>query len=87
MNIYLVIILVALCLDFSLSSLAKWLDLKNLRTNLPVEFDGYNSADEYVRSQEYLRTNTRFSVITSSFDLMIILIVIYFGLFNNILHH
>ena len=68
----------ALCLDFSLSSLAKWLDLKNLRTNLPVEFDGYYSADEYVRSQKYLRTNTRFSVITSGFNLMIIFIVIYY---------
>ena len=82
MNIYLVIILAALCLDFLLSSLSKWLDLKNLRTILPDEFDGYYSANEYARSQEYLRTNTRFSVITSSFDLMIILIVIFFGLFD-----
>ena len=82
MNIYLAIILAALLVDYCLHALSRFLDLKNLSTNLPDEFIGHYSSEEYTRSQEYLRENTRFSYFTSSFDLMIILLVIFLGIFN-----
>ena len=84
MNIYLCIIIAALLLDFFLHTLSKILDLKNLSTELPKEFKDYYSQKEYARSQEYLRANTRFSYFSSSFDLLLILIVIFFGLFNTL---
>jgi len=82
MNIYLWVIVVALLLDFLLHTLSRFLDLKCLSTKLPEEFNGHNSPDEYVRSQEYLRENSRFSFFTSSFDLLLILLVIFLGFFN-----
>ena len=84
MNIYLTIILGALLLQFILHLLSNYLDLKNLSSNLPDEFKGHYSNSEYTRSQAYLRENTRFSYLTSSFDLIITLLVILLGLFNNI---
>ena len=74
----------ALLLEFFLRTFSKFLDLKNLSTELPEEFKGYYSQDEYARSQQYLSKNTRFSYIVSSVNLIIILLVIYLGLFNNI---
>ena len=84
MNIYLWIILAALLVDYFLHALSRFLDLKNLSTDLPDEFIDHYSSEEYARSQEYLRENTRFSYFTSSFDLIVILLVIFLGLFNTI---
>ncbi len=84
MNIYLTIIVVALLIEFLLFNLSRYLDLTLLKTNLPDEFKNYYPEDEYSRSQKYLKVNTRFAFITSSFDLLITLIVIYFGFFNTI---
>ena len=79
MNIYFWIIVAALLLEFFLYTLSRFLDLKNLSTDLPVEFKGYYSEDEYFRSQEYLRENTRFAYLTSSFNLLVIFLVIFLG--------
>jgi len=84
MNLYLCIIIGALLLEFLLFNLSRHLDLKNISTSLPNEFKGYYSASEYARSQEYLVENARFSYLTSAVDVLIILMVILFGLFNNI---
>jgi STE24 endopeptidase len=84
MNIYLCIIVAALLLDFFLHNLSRFLDLKHLSIDLPIEFKGYYSQDEYSRSQQYLKENTRFAYITSTFDLLIILFVIFIGLFNTL---
>ena len=74
----------ALLLEYFLHTLSRFLDLKCLSTKLPHEFKGHYSPDEYVRSQKYLRENTRFSYIASSFDLLLILLVIFLGLFNTL---
>jgi len=84
MNIYLCIIVAALLLEFFLHTFSRILDLKYLSTKLPEEFNGYYSPDEYARSQQYLRENARFSYFVSSFDLLLILLVIFLGLFNVI---
>ncbi len=84
MNIYLWVIVVALLLNYFLHSLSRFLDLNCLSTKLPEEFNGHYSPDEYIRSQEYLKENSRFSFLTSSFDLLLILLVIFLGVFNTI---
>ena len=70
MNIYFCIIIGALLLEFILYNLARHLDLQNISTSLPNEFKAHYSESEYARSQEYLMENTRFSYLTSSFDLL-----------------
>ena len=84
MNIYFCIIVMALLLDFFLHTISRFLDIKCLSTKLPHEFKDYYSPDEYRRSQEYLRENTHFSYLASSFDLLLILLVIFLGLFNTL---
>ena len=84
MNIFLWIIVATLLLEFFLYTLSRFLDLKHLSTDLPGEFKGYYSSEEYARSQKYLKENTRFSYLTSAFDLLLILFVIFFGLFNTV---
>lgn len=84
MNIYLGIILAALLLEFFLYNLSRYLDLKCLSKELPLEFKDYYSVDEYARSQEYLIENTRFSYFISCFDLVVIFLVIFSGFFNVI---
>ncbi|SVE30983.1 uncharacterized protein METZ01_LOCUS483837, partial [marine metagenome] len=84
MNIYLTIIIAALLFEFFLYNLSRFLDLKSLSTKLPAEFNGYYSPDEYARSQKYLKENTRFSYFTSAFDLLLILLIIFWGGFNMV---
>jgi len=84
MNIYLAIILIAILAEFILAAVSRRLNLQSLTTILPEEFDGFYDADEYARSQEYTRTNSRFGSITSSFDLIVILLFILLGGFNAV---
>ncbi|MCK5506950.1 MAG: M48 family metallopeptidase [Desulfobacterales bacterium] len=74
MNFIAIIILTTIVVDFVLSSLADTLNLKSLKTELPKSFKGYYDADSYCKSQEYLRVNTKFGWITSSFNMLLILI-------------
>jgi len=73
MNFIAMIILVTIIVDFVLSSLADTLNLKSLKTKLPESFKGYYDANSYRKSQEYLRVNTKFGWITSSFNMLLIL--------------
>ena len=84
MNIYFYIIISALLVNYILHVLSLFLDLKNMSTDLPDEFIDHYSQEEYALSQEYLKENTHFSYIASSFDLLVILLVIFLGLFNTI---
>ena len=72
----------ALLLEYFLHTFSRFLDLKNLSTVLPPEFVDYYSSEEYARSQQYLTENIRFTYITSTFNLVIILLVIFLGFFN-----
>ena len=84
MNIYLVIILAALFLEFFIYNFSRYLDLKNLSINIPAEFKFCYDEKEYFRSQKYLRINTQFSYLTSCFDLFLTLLIIFSGFFNII---
>lgn len=82
MNIFLIIIVSALFLDYLIQSLAKYLNVKAIDTKLPEEFRGIYSNDKYAHSQEYLKENTRFSVITATFSLAVTLLMVLLGGFN-----
>ena len=84
MNIYLVIIIIAVIVEYLTQSLAKILNLQKLTPRLPPEFSGFYDAVEYERSQEYTRLNTRFSFLTSTTTTIVLLGFILAGGFNTV---
>ena len=82
MNIYFVIILVILIGSYILDLLIETLNVRHVRTDLPDEFEGYYDDAKYKKSQEYLRENTRFGIISDSIVTPISIAFIIFGGFN-----
>jgi len=79
-----IIILVTLIGSYLIDNLADFLNLGNLNQPLPKEFEGHYNKEKYLKSQNYLKTNTKFGFITSSFDLAVILIFWFSGGFQYI---
>ncbi len=82
MNIFIIIILAAILIDFILGITANRLNLKALTKELPVEFQDTYDQETYARSQEYTRVNTRFGFLTGTFDLLLLLVFWFAGGFN-----
>ncbi|UCG54614.1 MAG: M48 family metallopeptidase [Dehalococcoidia bacterium] len=82
MNIISTIIVAALVFEFALQLIANLLNLKSLRLEPPPELKGIYKTDEYRKSQQYLRTTTRFGLLVSSFSLILILAFWFLGGFN-----
>ena len=84
MNIYLIIIPFILVFDYLLSFIVRTLNLKALNPTLPPEFEDTFDKDKYLKSQDYTRTNSKFSYITSTFSLILSLVFIFGGIYNSI---
>ena len=84
MNIYFFIIIGMILFQYGLSILVKILNLKSLNPNLPEEFSDVFDKDKYIKSQEYTKTNTNFSFLTSTFSLIVNLSFILGGFYNTI---
>ncbi|MEP0006536.1 MAG: M48 family metallopeptidase [Balneola sp.] len=82
MNIYAIIILVTIAVDFILDLVSNYLNLKSLSKELPDEFEGVYDEETYAKSQEYTKTQTRFGFITGGFDLVVLLGFWFSGGFN-----
>ena len=82
MNIFSIIILTALLLEFLLSTVADSLNLKALAQEVPAELAGIYEPERYRKSQEYTRTRTRFGFVTGTFGLVVVLIFWFSGGFN-----
>ena len=84
MNIYFFIIPFILFFEYLLSFIVRTLNLMALDPKLPEEFKDTFDSDKYIKSQEYTKTNSKFSYITSTFSLLVTLIFIYGGIYNII---
>lgn len=84
MNIYQLIILLAIAAEFILNLVADLLNLNHLSGELPAEFRDIADADTYAKTQAYTRVNTRFGFITSVFDLTVMLAFWFLGGFNQL---
>jgi STE24 endopeptidase len=82
MNIFLIIILVALVTEFILELAANLLNLKALKLKLPPTLKDIYKAEDYRKSQEYLRTKTRLGLVSSAFALFLLLAFWLSGGFN-----
>lgn len=82
MNIFSIIILVTLAVDFILNLVADLYNIKSLNTGLPKEFEDVYDEETYQKSQEYTKVNTRFGILTSTFNLIVLLVFWFAGGFN-----
>ena len=73
MNVYAVLILLAILAQNALALAADLLNLRALRPELPAGFEDVYDAERYRRSQEYTRARTRFSFWPQALDLVLLL--------------
>ena len=82
MNLFFFIILFALLIEYVIGVVAHLLNLKSLRSEPPPALEGVYKPEDYRKSQEYVRTNTRFAFVTSTFSLAVLLSFWFAGGFN-----
>lgn len=82
MNIFAIIILGTLLGTFSIKLVANILNLKAAGKVLPDEFRDVYDREAYEKSQNYLHHSTVFSLVTATFDLVVLLVFWFAGGFN-----
>jgi STE24 endopeptidase len=82
MNVYGLVILLTLLLDYGLNLIADLCNLRALRPELPASFGGVYDADAYRQSQAYTRVQTRFRWAASMCTLVVTLLFWFTGGFN-----
>ena len=82
MNAFTIVIFVALIFEFTLELVGNLLNLKALKLELPAVLEGIYKAEDYRKSQEYIRATTRFGLVGSSFALFLLLAFWVSGGFN-----
>ena len=79
---YYLIIIGALILEYLLSTVSSVLNMNSVSEDVPNGFQDHYDEDKYGKSQAYLKDNTRFGLFSSTFSLVLTLIVIHTGLFG-----
>jgi STE24 endopeptidase len=77
-TIFLIIIGI-LIFDFLLEQLLDYLNATKRSSVLPKELIGIYDESKYKKSQDYDKVNHKFSIITSSFNIILILVFLYFS--------
>ena len=80
--VFLIIILTILIGEYLLNLIVDTKNVRYLKTDLPEEFSGYYDREKYRKSQEYLKENTRFGLITDSIATPVTIAFILLGGFN-----
>lgn len=78
--VYYFIIIGALIGEYLLSTVSAVLNMGSITPEVPQEFQDVYDTGKYAKSQEYLKSNTRFGLFSGTFGLVLILIVIHTGL-------
>ena len=76
------IIIFAIIIEYLLSSISSILDIKNITPTIPSDFKKAYDQEKYILSQDYLKARTRFGLFSSSFSLILIMIVIHSDIFG-----
>jgi STE24 endopeptidase len=76
------IIVGIIAFDFALERYLDYLNGKKWSAELPDEVKDVYDAERYRKQQEYKRVNDRFSLITSSFSILIVLLMLFLGGFS-----
>ena len=73
MNIFFTIILFALIFEYVLDMIANYLNLKSIKSVVPEGLSEIYEPEEYRKSQDYLRTTTKFAFLTNTFKLTLLI--------------
>lgn len=84
MNIYTLIILGSLVGSYALEILSDLLTMRSLNTQIPEEVEDVYDPLEYQKSQNYSRERIRFSLMHSTFNLLVFLVFWAAGGFNSL---
>ena len=84
MNIYAFIIILALAGGYILELISDMLNIRSLKPEVPGDFKDIYDAHSYLKSQQYTRVNTRFGLVSNSFDLAVLMVFWFAGGFNYI---
>ena len=84
MNIFSIIIIGTIIFEYILNFISRQLNLKSLTTTLPKEFIDFYDEKKYEESQNYTCENSKFEHVNTTFNFILILIIIYFGLFDRL---
>jgi len=80
----LTLILFIISFDFILEQVLDYLNLKHQKSELPATLKGIYEEEEFKKSVEYNRVQTRFSFLTSTFSFIISFTLLATGLFGGI---
>jgi STE24 endopeptidase len=83
-HVVFVVFIVILIVDFALERYLDYLNTRSRSTELPEELSDVYDAGQYRKQQEYKKVNDRFSLLTSSFSFMIILLMLFLGGFSTV---
>jgi len=83
-NIFYYIIIGALLFEYFLSTFSSILNMNSMSKEVPDGFQDFYDEDKYSKSQMYLKDKTRFGLLSSTFSLILILIVIHTGIFGTL---
>ena len=78
-NIVFYIIIGILFLDYCLERFLNYLNASRWSQEVPDRLKGIYKSEEYRKSQNYYRENLRFGNLTSSFSLVLVLLMLFFG--------
>ncbi len=78
----LIIIILIVCVDFIFERVLDYLNYRNLKEDLPTDLGDVYDTDAYKKSQAYEKVKTRFSIISSSFSILLILALLAGGGFG-----
>ena len=68
--------------EYVISSVSSFLDLGNINPDIPNHFKKAYDKKKYAKSQEYLKTKTKFILVSSTFSIVLIFLVIHLGIFG-----
>ncbi len=77
-NVWFWVIIAILVFNFLLSLWLKYLNIKSLSFSVPNILKDIYDDEKYQKSQNYTRENMRFSLITSTFSFLLILLMLFF---------
>ena len=81
-NLYYYIIVIAIIIEYLFSSISSILDIKNITPTIPSDFKKAYDQEKHILSQDYLKARTRFGLFSSTFSLILIMIVIHSDIFG-----
>jgi STE24 endopeptidase len=73
------VIITIIILDYLLERYLDFLNAKSRLATIPEELVGIYDSEKYAKSVDYDKTNSRFEFITSSFNFVIILVIMFAG--------